>query len=326
MTKSEQHIKEINNALESIKNKKIEQFYFVACGGSMATLETVQYIFDIETEIPSHSYNAKEFVCRSPKGLGKESVVILCSHSGKTTETYEAASFAGEKGAQTFAISNSMNSPLFDAAAYNMHYDWGDDVDATEGLMGILLRFIFGILNTISPCEKYERAILAVNHLDKNIKSSIEKFMPKSLAFANDYKRESFIYTMASGSCYSEAYALTACFLMEMQWIHSASIHSGEFFHGPFEITDYDVPFILLKGIGATRVMDERAHDFLKKHTDKIVLIDAEEFDMKDIDEDVRPYFSQPIMTAVVKLYIDAIAETRGHMMSVRRYMGKLAY
>ena len=30
--------------------------------------------------------------------------------------------------------------------------------------------------------------------------------------------------------------------MMEMQWINSGSFHSGEFFHGPFEIVDKDVP------------------------------------------------------------------------------------
>lgn len=40
---------------------------------------------------------------------------------------------------------------------------------------------------------------------------------------------------------------------MEMQWLDSTSVHSGEFFHGPFEVTDKDTNFILLMSIGRTR-------------------------------------------------------------------------
>ncbi len=39
---------------------------------------------------------------------------------------------------------------------------------------------------------------------------------------------------------------------MEMQWLHSNAIHSGEFFHGPFEITDYDDTLYFSESIGNT--------------------------------------------------------------------------
>ena len=51
----------------------------------------------------------------------------------------------------------------------------------------------------------------------------------------------------------------------EMQWIHSSAIHSGEYFHGPFEITDKDVPFIMMMSTGRTRALDQRALDFLQQ-------------------------------------------------------------
>src|SRR5690606_41013205 len=63
-------------------------------------------------------------------------------------------------------------------------------------------------------------------------------------AFKN--RREELIYTMAAGSNYGAAYSFAICLLQEMQWVHSAAIHAGEYFHGPFELTDFDVPFIAL--------------------------------------------------------------------------------
>lgn len=69
---------------------------------------------------------------------------------------------------------------------------------------------------------------------------------------------------MATGANYNVAYTTTTCILMECQWIHSNPIHSGEFFHGPFEVVDKEVPFLVLVGVGREREMDERAVDFLK--------------------------------------------------------------
>lgn len=326
MTQKKQHIVQLEKALKAVKDKNAKQYYFVACGGSMATLQSAQYIFDRETAVPSYTYTSKEFICRNPKALGENSIVILCSHSGTTPETVQAASFAREKGALTLAFSNDTESPLCEAAEYVIHYDWGTDAVDSDGLNEMLFRLAFGILNTINQCERYERSILAVDILHNCINANKEKFTQAALTFAQEFRRESTIYTMASGGYYSEAYATTSCLLMEMQWINSGCIHSAEYFHGPFEITDYDVPFILLKGTGDTRIMDERAHDFLKKYSKRLVVIDAEDFIMDGIDEDLRAYLSQAIMTEVVRLYIDSLAAARGHLMTVRRYMWKMKY
>lgn len=61
-------------------------------------------------------------------------------------------------------------------------------------------------------------------------------------------------------------------FIMEMQWMNSGSFHDGEFFHGPFEITDKDVPFILLMNDGRTHAMDSRALTFLERFEQKQLL------------------------------------------------------
>ncbi|MCY7931444.1 SIS domain-containing protein, partial [Bacillus inaquosorum] len=45
-------------------------------------------------------------------------------------------------------------------------------------------------------------------------------------------------------------------------WIHSHAIHAGEYFHGPFEIIDESVPFIILLGLDETRPLEERALTF----------------------------------------------------------------
>ncbi len=54
-------------------------------------------------------------------------------------------------------------------------------------------------------------------------------------------------YMRGSGPSFGAAHQESICILLEMQWINSASIHSGEDFDGPFEITEPGTQFILLQ-------------------------------------------------------------------------------
>lgn len=324
----QEHISQINAAVEAIAAKKMEinHFYFVACGGSQAFMMPAQYIFDREIEIPSSIYSSNEFVHRLPKALGPNSVVITCSHSGNTPETVKATEVAREKGALTIALSNLVDSPLWKAAAYPIHYDWGKDVDASDLNKAVLYYLLFNVLNRIEPCEKYKKGIESVVNLNHVIEKAKVQYEDTLKEWGKKYKRESFIYTMSSGANYGEAYSFAICLLMEMQWIHSHAIHAGEYFHGPFEVTDFDVPFIIIKGVGATRPLDERAYAFCKKFSDKIMLIDVADMDMTGIAEEVREYFAPLLAGAVLRRLADHFAYERGHDLSVRRYMWRMEY
>ena len=323
----QEHINQINAAVAAVAAKKnINHFYFVACGGSQAFMMPAQFMFDREIAIPSSIYSSNEFVHMEPKALGPDSVVITCSHSGNTPETVKAAEIARAKGATTIALSNLEGSPLWEASEYPLHYDWGKDADASDLNKAILYSLIFKILNAIAPCEKYAKGIASVENVDAVIERARVQFEDTLKEWGRKYKREELIYTMGSGACYGEAYSFAICLLMEMQWMHSSCIHSGEYFHGPFEITDFDVPFIIIKGLGSTRPLDERAYNFCKKYSEKIMLIDCETFDMTGIDEEVREYFAPLVAGAVLRYLADFFAYERGHDLSVRRYMWKMEY
>jgi len=313
-------------AIKAVKGRNPGNIYFVACGGSLAYMYNQQYLFDRETAIPTFVLSSNEFIHRNPKALGSDSLVITCSHSGNTPETVEATAFARGKGALTVAYSFKVDSPLWQAAEYNLHYDWGPDADAYEHRAGMALRFMFGILDAMRPDPKYKLALEAVKDLQGIFARNKARFTQAADTFGSSHKREPIIYTMASGPVYGEAYSFAICLLQEMQWVHSAAIHSGEYFHGPFEITDYDVPFLLMKTAGETRPLDERALAFAAKFSRKVTVVDAEEFDWTGIDASLKSYFSAPIFGAVLRVFAERLAEHRGHPLSVRRYMWKMEY
>ena len=151
------HASQIKAAVEAVKaRKEVNEVYFVACGGSQAVLMAGQYMFDKESSIPSHVYTANEFVYDTPKRLNENSVVISCSHSGNTPETVEATKLARSKGALTICLSNLEGSPLWEAAEYPVHYDWGKEVSDSDKNKGILYGLLFSLLSVLAPDAKWD--------------------------------------------------------------------------------------------------------------------------------------------------------------------------
>jgi len=322
-----EHIEMIQKAAAAVKAKEtVNHFYFVACGGSKALFHPAEYIMDRETAIPTTVYTANEFIHRCPKALGKDSVVITCSHSGNTPETVEATRFAREKGALTISFSHLPGSPLWETTEYPIHYDWFEEGDPSNYNTAMVHSLVFHILNALQPCKMYEDAIAAIELLPDLFDKNIAKYMPAAKEFGRNYRREEIIYTMASGANYGLAYSFAICLLMEMMWVNSNSIHSGEYFHGPFEITDYDVPFLVIKGIDECRPLDERALTFCEKFSDRITVIDAADFDMTGISEELKGYFAPLIANIVLRKYAEQLADQKGHPLTVRRYMWRMDY
>ena len=114
---------------------------------------------------------------------------------------------------------------------------------------------------------------------------------------------------------------------MEMQWVNSGNFHDGEFFHGPFEIVDKDVPFVLLMNDGPTRPLDARALTFLERFGAKTTLLDGKDFGIANvIPEHVVEYFNPMVLSAVLRVYAEQLAIARSHPLTQRRYMWKLEY
>lgn len=319
---------QIRDVIEAVKGRELKNIYLVGCGGSMAALAPGEYYLDLETDLPVKVYSSNEFVHRVPKQLGENSLVITRSHSGNTPETVEATKLARSKGALTLAISMVPDSPLAEAAEYNLGYLYSkvEKIDAYDGDTATYFRFLFSLINALNPNEKWDRLLEQLKGIDGLIAGSVERYKERTEAFGKAQKRADIIYTMASGQYYPQAYSFTSCLLMEMLWVHSNAIHAGEFFHGPFEITDFDVPFLVVRGNGACRPLDDRALDFVKKYSEQVYTVDASEFDYTGIDKDLEEYVSSLIVGKVMRGYADALSDHSGHPLSVRRYMWRMEY
>lgn len=318
----------IQSALADVaKRGKPDNIYFVGCGGSFAQMNVPKYAFDRESKtIAIDSFSSAEFIARNSPRVGKTTVVILCSKSGDTPETAAAAKYASDRGAYTIGLTVEENSPLAKAVHTRVDYDAVPDAGTPDAAAAVLLRIGFGILAQHDANTKLGGLLDGLKQMPKVVEAIQQQHRQKALDWGQARKREPVIYTMASGANYGVAYLWAICILQEMQWINSQAIHSGEYFHGPFEITDFDVPFMVLKGVGDTRKIDQRALDFANKFSDKILEIDASEFAFDGIDEGVREYLTPLVFLPLLRIYANALADARGHPLTVRRYMWKMDY
>ncbi|CUX71209.1 MULTISPECIES: SIS domain-containing protein [Agrobacterium] len=318
----------IADALRAVAARdSVTDIFFVACGGSYAHMLASQYVVEREAEqINGIALNAAEFKARSPKRLGKSSVVILCSHSGNTPETVEAAEIARKAGALTISLTHVLGSPLDVASEYTVTYTHEPTTISSVHSAAVLVRLTFGILEAREGNKKVgdlNRALAAID----DIAATVVKERASAIAdFAEAHKREAVIYTMASGANYGTAYSYAICILQEMQWIHSAAIHAGEYFHGPFEVTDFDVPFIQLIGVGPSRVVDERALAFAGQYSKRVTVLDVKDLGISKVPESVQEYVAHLIFQPVLRAYAVKLAHAKGHPLTVRRYMWQLEY
>lgn len=307
---------------------RINDVFLTACGGSLVDLYPGYYFINAESEtIHSHWMTAKELVVSPSRFLKKGALVILCSHGGNTGETIDAAKTAKKHGAAIITLTHNPSSVCAQEDMNPILYSWEEETDEKDRPQGIVMRILNELLRMQEPCyKKYDAILDGLEKADNIVRAAVKKVKNRTWLFAEKYYKEPFLYIMGSGASYSQAYGFSICSLQEMQWMDCCYLHSGEYFHGPFECTDEDHLYILLMGTGAARVMDERALTFLKKYAKKYEVIDAEELGIGAIDSSVNEYFCPMVFYAMSVAYRTGLQDKRRHPLDMRRYMGVVEY
>ena len=325
----------IAEIMEAKKDKGgVKSLYFVGCGGSLGALYPAKVFMEKEcATIKSALINSNEFVHSTPKDFGENSIICLSCHKGNTPETIAAAKLGKEMGAAVILLTWLEESEIVEFGDYIIQYSFdaspdhlkGDIDYAGEKTMCALLVAVETVQQT-EGYENYEKFYEGVGMISNIIKNARKHVANRALAFAENYKDDTVIYTMGSGAGYGAAYMESICIFMEMQWLDSSSIHTGEYFHGPFEITDANRPFMIQISEGSTRALDERALKFLNTYGKRIEVLDAKELGLSTIDVSVVDYFNHSLFNNVYPIYNHALAEKREHPLPTRRYMWKVEY
>lgn len=306
----------------------IEEVYWVACGGSLIDLLPAHMLLEREScRLVSSAYTAREFCISAPKRLGEHSLVVACSHSGNTPEVLDACALALERGAKVVALTDNADSKIAHEPLVCWVYPWGTDVPAGEVPSGIAPLIAAELLEQQEGYEHLSDMYQGVGIMD-NVLPAARRKVNEELApqFAALCQEHPFLYILGSGPNFCQTYGFAICSLMEMQWQSCSYIHSGEYFHGPFEVTEPGVFYFLQMGSSEFRTMDERALAFLREHTDTLMVLDALEYGMDQVPESVRAYLDPVLFYAMNVELRAARGKVFGHDPDYRRYMGVVSY
>ena len=307
----------------------LKSVVWVAAGGSHDGHYAAQYFMDRESvTVRSQQITSSEFVYAPPRRVGKNTIVVVTSMRG-TKETIEAAKLAKELGAVT--ISQYVDeSELTEVCDYNVQYTsiWNDDEDQSKTNAGNALRMAMAIVDIVDGYANYADAMDAFTKVQPTYVKAREYCKPLAEKWANEMKDEKCITVLASGPAYGSGRIFSTCNILEMLQIQSPTFNCCDFFHGPFEITDKNIPFFLLVADGRTRKADERAITFLDKYAgEKVYILDAKEIGIDKLKDSVSEYFHHLLFTPILNnVYMKEFSKATNVDYTTRRYMWKVAY
>jgi fructoselysine-6-P-deglycase FrlB-like protein len=311
---------------EIISQKEIKNVSFSGCGGSLACFYAPYYYINKESEVITSNYTtANEFVHDIPKNVGPNSIVVVASRRGNTAETVESARKAKKLGATVVGLAYEKDTVMEGIVDYIIHFDDALGVPFEVSKGAYALKIAYEVVHQVEGKGCYDAMVNAMAKMNEIVPKAKEAIIPEAIKFSIDYKDDNVIYTMGSGTAWAAAQQQTICIFMEMQWINSSVIHTGEFFHGPLEITDPDTAYLLLKSTGNTKPLDERTITFLSQYNSHLHIIDGEKYGLCELGE-VNGYYDALFYSEMLDVYNNLLADMRNHPLSKRKYMWKYNY
>lgn len=307
----------------------IKQVIWIGAGGSFGGFYGANYFLHQESKtLFSSMYTSGEFVYAPPKNLDHNSLVVLCSMRG-TSETIDSAKVAKEHGATTIALYID-ESDLVKVCDFKIKYESlaldKSRLERVNGSIGLCIAM--NLLQEVEGYDDFETAMKTFDLLDPVYRKAVDYTTPLAKEWAEQNKDQKTIYVIASGPAYGAAYVFSICNIEEMPQLNSPTIHSYEYFNGPFEVTDKSKSIFQLLATGKTRPEDERALKFEQRFGGKkLYVLDGKEIALDDIKPEVSPYFNHPIFSSILNnVYMRELSYATHESYETRRYMWKEDY
>ena len=234
---------------------------------------------------------------------------------------------ARQFGAVTIAMTGSPETGMAKAGEYVVVYSNGDEQIYSQSNQSMALRLGFEILHQFEGYPLYHEAMAAFDQIDAIVAESKRSMLPAAQSFAVEYQNDPLFQVLGAGPLYGTAYSMANCHFMEMHWRNAIMIHSGEYFHGPFEMTSETQPMILLMATGRSRFLDERVLKFLKTYAQRFIVIDAKDTGIEEhIDPRIAEFFNSVVMIPLERFFVEQMSKLCKHSMDDRHYMWKVEY
>lgn len=229
---------------------EINKIFIVACGTAYHAGIVGKYYLEQLARVPVEVDIASEFRYRSPLVDGN-SLTIVISQSGETSDTLAALREAKRLGARTLAVTNVVGSSIAREADQVVYTYAGPEIAVastkaytTQLLAMFMLSIYIGRLNhklDKNDIKQFVRALL-----------SLPEQVFKALMKTEQIKKEAELYAQCNdvfflGRSLDYAVALEGSLkLKEISYIHAEAYAAGELKHGTLALIVAGVPVVIL--------------------------------------------------------------------------------
>ncbi len=204
----------------------------------------------------------------------KNALVLGISQSGQSPDIVAVLAEAQKQGALTVAITNDIESPLAEKAAYTVNMNAGSEksVAATKTYTSSLLAIAM-LSAALSKSDERGEEILEL----PSAAVQTLKLDQAAIDAATRWRFSDRCVVIGRGFNYATAYEL-ALKLKELTYIISEPYSPADLLHGPFAIVERDFPALVIAPKGP---MLPNIRDLLKElnqaHADTLIISDDEE-------------------------------------------------
>ena len=266
-----------------------------------------------------------ELMATSPVYFDEKAIVILPSLSGTTRESVELIEKCHQAGATVLALTGHEASPVAEAADHNFT-NFAEDDTSSESFYLQSLLVSLAVLDREEGAPNFETIVGELEKMPRSLVAAKSAFEERAEQWAEAFRDEEYHIISAAGPLWPEAWYYGTCILEEMQWIRTRPIHAADFFHGTLELLEPDVSLILLKGGGSSRPLASRVEDFAGTVSEKVRVLDTDEFELPGVSEEVRGLVSPAVASALLERVSAHLEVKRDHPLTTRRYYRRMDY
>lgn len=239
---------ELNWTAEEMQG--INKIFIVACGTAYHAGMVGKYYLEQLARIPVEVDIASEFRYRSPLVDGN-SLTIVISQSGETSDTLAALREAKRLGARTLAVTNVVGSSIAREADQVIYTYAGPEIAVastkaytTQLLAMLMLSIYVGRLRNTLCAEKAAELVNGLTFIPEQIHEMLEN-VDQIKVFAREYGSSENAFFLGRSLDYAVALE-GALKLKEISYIHAEAYAAGELKHGTLALIVSGVPVIVL--------------------------------------------------------------------------------
>jgi fructoselysine 6-phosphate deglycase len=265
----------IRQVAQEIHARKPKNIVFTASGASAAALYSGYWAGLHYLKLPVNYLLGPDIVSVQPALLDRDSIAITASYSGKTMDTVRTKERLLKQGVPIFAITRRPDAELAKGTTWCLTYESIALYSSPAYLTMLLVVELARERGEWSPeMEKFEKALESLPQLLHDI-AEPSRTMAEQLAPGLDAGK---LLVLSAGASYTLGHMMAYDMFGEFLKEYCASIHTGEFRHGPLEIVRPGEPTMLfLTGNDGSRRFADAAIRFGRGNGAKTVVFDAKE-------------------------------------------------